>query len=150
MYAFDIIVDNIDTAFETIKKLYDDDNITLKTYTTKSLKELTTRIGFVKHNNTRLCKMYETDSCYSFQKKNNFIVGSVDTILHFLYGHYMIATHFNNNTADILRKLIIKFEKYSLTLDVKQRFRVSCYGYEKTMLNVRKELWGKKLFNYRP
>jgi hypothetical protein len=150
MYAFDIIVDNIDTAFETIKNLYGDTNITLKTHTTESLKELTTRIGFVKHNNTRLCKMYETDSCYSFQKKNNFTVGSVDTILHFLYGHYMISTYYNDNNTDILRRLIIIFEKYALTLDIKQRFRVSCYGYEKTLLNVRKELWGKKLFNYRP
>lgn len=163
MYAFDIIVENIDEAFTQIQKNFHMDNLdtlTLQTYTTKSLKELTNKIGFVKHNNTRLCKLYETDSCYSFQKKQNFIIGSVDTVLHFLYANYMISKQFDtspshasqkdDSTPVAIQKLIIALEKYALTLDIKERFKISCYGYEKTATNVKKENWFKKAFNYRP
>jgi len=151
MYAFDIIVENIDEAFKEIQKNFESDNLTLKTHTTKSLKELTNKIGFVKHNNTRLCKLYETDSCYSFQKKQNFIIGSVDTVLHFLYANYMISTHFDkSDIVLVIQKLIINLEKYALTLDIKERFKIACYGYEKTPTNVKKENWFKKAFNYRP
>ena len=163
MYAFDIIVENIDEAFKEIQKNFNLDNLSLQTYTTKSLKELTNKIGFVKHNNTRLCKLYETDSCYSFQKKQNFVIGSVDTVLHFLYANYMISKHFDKsashashasqkteNTPAVIKKLIIALEKYALTLDIKERFKISCYGYEKTPTNVKKENWFKKAFNYRP
>jgi hypothetical protein len=156
MYAFDIMTSNVDETFAEIKKaLGSEAHITLVRYPSHSIKEVAPKISFVKfgHNETRLCKLYEVDSCYSYQKKNGFLIGSVDTVLHFLYSHYITASYYkgdDDRLTKIVRKLIVSLEKYANNLEPNQRFRVDCIGYEKTMVNVKKELWTRKLFNFRP
>lgn len=156
MYAFDILTDNVDETFEQIKKsLGSEAHITLVRYPSNSIKEVAPKISFVKfgHNETRLCKLYEVDACYSYQRKSGFLVGSIDTILHFLYGHYITASHYkgeDDKLTKAIRKLIVLLEKHSNELEPNDRFKVDCIGYEKTIVNVKKELWSRKLFNFRP
>lgn len=156
MYAFDIMTTNVNETFKDIKEsLGSETYVTLITNPSYSIKEIAVKISFVKfgQNNTKLCKLYEVDACYSYQKKNGFMVGSVDTILHFLYSHYITTIYYkgeDDKLTKAIRKLIVVLEKHANLLEPNLRFRVDCVGYEKTLVNVKKEHWNMKPFNFRP
>ena len=156
MYAFDIVTTNIDETFVEIKAaLGTDAHVTLVRYPSHSIKEVAPKIGFIRFgkNETRLCKLYEVDACYSYQKKSGFMVGSVDTTLYFLYGHYITSSYYKGEDDKLtrsIRKLIVSLEKHANSLEPNQRFRVDCVGHEKTIVNVKKEMWDRKNFNFRP
>lgn len=156
MYAFDIMTMDVDQTFAEIKaSLGSDAHVTLVKYPSNSIKEVAAKVSFVKFgkSETRLCKLYEVDACYSYQKRGGFVVGSVDTILHFLYSHYITASHYkgdDNKLTKVIRKLICALEKHANELEPNQRFRVDCVGYEKTIIDVKREMWARKNFNFRP
>lgn len=154
MPDFEFIVENIDEAFQQIQA---DLGVELgfKKNPTNSFYEVMSYSASITYNGMNLCRLYQTDSCYSYQQTNGYRVGTVDTVLHFLYGTYMTSSHFNTSNgllADASKRLIIALEEHAQKelSDPKQRLKVKCVGYEKTILNVKKELWTKKPFNYRP
>ena len=155
LYDIDILSDDIEKTFEELKKEFGSD-LTIKRHITNEFSEIASNTVSILYKETRLCKLYQTDSCYSYQKIQTFKVGTIDTVLHFLYGNYMTAMHFNTQQGSLAaayRKLIVALEYYSQQedkADPDKRLRVKCTGYEKTLLNVRKEMWGKRAFVYRP
>lgn len=80
--------------------------------------------------------------CYSYVKKNNFIVGTGFTILTFLYAYlleYKIQTNLllYNDT----KYLVTLINKWIKNKDIDDKFITDCYGTEKTLSDIRKNKW---------
>ncbi|NBP58543.1 hypothetical protein EBU71_18810, partial [bacterium] len=94
------------------------------------------------------------EECYSVKHISGYTVGTVDTILTFLYAYLMTYQYFEKDDVmynDTL-KLIKITEKY-ISKHLKtanSRFTSKCYGHQKTLENIRKEKWNKPGFFYRP
>lgn len=152
-YNIDILTDNLERTCQEIKELFGN-SIEFKK-TTNNFKEVISNTINIFYNKTRFCKLYQTDSCYSYQKKNNFRCGTVDTILHLLYGEYISSIHFNTLNgvfSKSLQQIILLLEKYSNNnlSDPERRLRLACTGYERTVNDIKKEFWNKPVFIYRP
>lgn len=148
-YMFEILTDDIDKAYEKLKT----EGTELVKHPRRMLYEVSSDVGHVKIGEKKLCKIYLTDACYSYQRKKGFFVGSVDTVLYFLYSQYITSSHFNNAEGRItkgLRGMILAMEDYANKLGVNERFKTKCQGHEQTLLDVRKENWDTKGFRYRP
>jgi hypothetical protein len=89
-------------------------------------------------------------NCYSITQQAGYTVGTVDTLLQYMYAYYMTYDFFEEDrtlsTATL--QLIHSLEKYA-SQDLRiaeQRFSTVCYGKEKTLLNAKKEQWGQRRF----
>jgi hypothetical protein len=90
------------------------------------------------------------NECFSINKNiNGYTIGSIDTILYFLYTSYIYNTIYTNDTVLSHEKLyyINEFENYiknNLHNNILKRLKSNCYGkinYEDEI----KEIWKKKL-----
>jgi hypothetical protein len=90
------------------------------------------------------------NECFSINKNiNGYTIGSIDTILYFLYNSYIYNTIYTNDVSLSNEKLyyINEFENYikdSLNNNISKRLKSNCYGkinYEDEI----KEIWKKKL-----
>ena len=156
MYMFDILSENID---ETYKVLKDELNLDIKlTLYNKSLYEVSSHIGSLIYEQPdgkiiKLCKIYKTDACYSYQKISGYHVGSIDTVLCFLYSQYMTSAHYNTHDGKLtkaLRTLIVSLESNVNDMNTTDRFKTNCLGYEQTMIDIRKDNWDQRGFMFRP
>ena len=94
-----------------------------------------------------------SDNCFSIHRKYGYVVGSTDTILQLLYAYQMTYMHFmkgalKKRVVDIIASLIDLCNGIDMT--TKKRFSLSCFGVQKTLADVRKSMWDKKPFRYRP
>lgn len=151
LYIYEILTTDMEEVFGKIKKEMND--AVLVKLPRRMLYEVSSHVGHVKVGDIKLCKIYVTDACYSYQSKKGFRVGSVDTVLCFLYSQYITSTYFNNAEGRItpaIRGLIVGLESYANDLELTERFKTNCQGYEQSLLDVRKENWTEKPFRYRP
>ena len=90
------------------------------------------------------------NECFSINKNiNGYTIGSIDTILYFLYNSYIYNTIYTIDVSLSNEKLyyINEFENYikdSLNNNISKRLKSNCYGkinYEDEI----KEIWKKKL-----
>jgi hypothetical protein len=90
------------------------------------------------------------NECFSINKNiNGYTIGSIDTILYFLYNSYIYNTIYTTDVSLSNEKLyyINEFEIYikdSLNNNISKRLKSNCYGkinYEDEI----KEIWKKKL-----
>jgi hypothetical protein len=90
------------------------------------------------------------NECFSINKNiNGYTIGSIDTILYFLYNSYIYNTIYTTDVSLSNEKLyyINEFENYikdSLNNNISKRLKSNCYGkinYEDEI----KEIWKKKL-----
>jgi len=90
------------------------------------------------------------NECFSINKNiNGYTIGSIDTILYFLYNSYIYNTIYTNNSVLSNEKLyyINEYENYiknNLHNNILKRLKSNCYGkinYEDEI----KEIWKKKL-----
>jgi hypothetical protein len=90
------------------------------------------------------------NECFSINKNiNGYTIGSIDTILYFLYNSYIYNTIYTKNSVLSNEKLyyINEFENYiknNLHNNILKRLKSNCYGkinYEDEI----KEIWKKKL-----
>ena len=89
------------------------------------------------------------NECFSINNVNNYTLGSIDTILYFLYTTYIYNTIYIKNTALSNEKLyyINEYENYikeNLNNNILKRLKSNCYGkinYEEEI----REIWKKKL-----
>jgi hypothetical protein len=114
-------------------------------------------VVYISFNNKdyRLFTLLETaHNCYSVCDLNGYRVGTVDTLLTFFYGFYMVYDYyfklkrFKKQHLDIYQTYINILEEYSNK--IKDRFSTSCFGEEKTLTVVRRENWIIRPFMYRP
>jgi hypothetical protein len=89
------------------------------------------------------------NECFSINTINNYTIGSLDTILYFLYTTYIYNTIYTVDTLMSTEKLyyINEYEKYintNINNNILKRLKSNCYGkinYEDEI----KEIWKKKL-----
>jgi hypothetical protein len=77
--------------------------------------------------------IHNQNDCFAVQKMNGYTVGSVDTILYFLYSYYLLnhITINNTDTNDEILHHIDMYEKYiddNLMNSINKRLKISCYG----------------------
>jgi hypothetical protein len=89
------------------------------------------------------------NECFSINNVNNYTLGSIDTILYFLYTTYIYNTIYINNTGLSNEKLyyINEYEKYikeNLNNNILKRLKSNCYGKINYEDEIR-EIWRKKL-----
>lgn len=89
------------------------------------------------------------NGCYSYCKKKGMRVGTVFTILYFLYCEYMNKQL--ENPHDILQNIDTVY-KIMKTMSCENHcfMNIICYGEVKDMRQIRKDSWNKKLSKYRP
>lgn len=92
------------------------------------------------------------DNCYSIQKIKGYNVGSYDTILCFLYSHYitmLIGKYINpsrkNNALENIQKNINYYENILKNVKTSKRYKIKCYGAELTKSDIYEKNWYKKL-----
>ena len=87
------------------------------------------------------------NECFSINNINSYTIGSLDTILYFLYTTYIYNTIYTTDSKMSNEKLyyINEYEKYIIIHNnILKRLKSSCYGkinYEDEI----KEIWKKKL-----
>jgi hypothetical protein len=89
------------------------------------------------------------NECFSINNVNNYTLGSIDTILYFIYTTYIYNTIYINNTGLSNEKLyyINEYEKYikeNLNNNILKRLKSNCYGKINYEDEIR-EIWRKKL-----
>lgn len=99
-----------------------------------------------------------SSDCYSYIKINGYCVGSIDTILFFLYSIYIIYFIFSK---DSVKKNILNETLYYISLyedlitkkyikDVYERLSIKCYGIEVDKNEIKKKFWTNTSSLYRP
>jgi hypothetical protein len=73
------------------------------------------------------------NQCFSIQKMNGYTIGSLDTILYFLYSYYLLNEMYgkNPNFATEYLHYINSYEDYIkkyIKNDIKKRLKPNCYG----------------------
>jgi len=91
-------------------------------------------ISILNKNNNKIFKILDIiltkNECFSMQKISGYTVGSIDTILYFLYCNYILNDIYNKNTDEILY-IINTYEEYInnvLKSNIKKRLKSTCYG----------------------
>lgn len=104
-----------------------------------------------KKNNTlfRLISILKNENdCFSVQKKNGFTVGSIDTILYFLYSMNLLNDlYINKNEINIYTSIYInQCEKYiaDFLTSPKSRLMTKCYGNVKNDI-INLNLWKQRM-----
>ena len=106
--------------------------------------------------NYALFRLFDaTTECYSTVRIGDYTVGSVDTILMFLYGYYATNLQFQTDDGLIGRHtltLISLLESYieENMNDVTSRLSTTCFGKAFSYLDWKKEQFGKKAREYVP
>lgn len=89
------------------------------------------------------------NSCFSYCKKKGIRVGTVFTILYFLYYEYMNRQL--EYTDDIVQNIDIVYKiMKNMSCENHCFMNIICYGEVKDMRQIRKDSWNKKLSKYRP
>jgi hypothetical protein len=104
-----------------------------------------------------LCRLYEvSDSCFSIKELHGYVVGSIDTVLQFLYAYHMTNSYYSKGKGFTLRQTqqLIAVLEHQLENNAAQplsdRFSTQCYGVEDTLSNIKRKLWERSIFVYRP
>jgi hypothetical protein len=103
-----------------------------------------------------LCRLYDaTTECYSTVRIGDYTVGSVDTILMFLYGYYATNLQFQTDTGLIGRHTLTQIALLESYIeenmnDISHRLSTTCYGHAFSYLDWKKEQFGKKAREYVP
>jgi hypothetical protein len=89
------------------------------------------------------------NECFSINNVNNYTLGSIDTIVYFLYTTYIYNTIYINNIELSNEKLyyINEYENYikeNLNNNILKRLKSNCYGKINYEDEIR-EIWKKKL-----
>jgi hypothetical protein len=96
------------------------------------------------------------NDCYSYVKIKDFYVGSIDTILYFMYSIYIIYFIFSKKDNNILHETLYYIKLYEDIIDKKyikdvyERLSIECYGNKKYKTEVRQKYWNNKISVYRP
>jgi hypothetical protein len=93
------------------------------------------------------------ENCFSVCDLEGYRVGTVDTILTFLYAYKMVYECFNElpKKQNINSSLIYVLEQHAYEIpNIKKRITTTCFGDEQTILNIKREKWNKHAFLYRP
>ena len=92
------------------------------------------------------------NNCFSIQKINNYIIGSYDTIICFIYSQYiafLIAKYINpkrvNTALENLELDFLYYENLLKNLSSSKRYKTKCYGKELSIHNIYKKNWYKKM-----
>jgi hypothetical protein len=77
--------------------------------------------------------MHNNNECFAVQKMNGYTVGSVDSILYFLYSYHLLnyMTFNDIDTENELLYLIGLYESYihiNLKNNIDKRLKITCYG----------------------
>lgn len=90
-----------------------------------------------KINDNIICQAINVgNDCLSIMKKRGYTIGSVDTIMYFLYRLSLL----NYVNASILWSIDAKLSN----LSVQKRLSKTCYGVEYSLKDVLKKNWGKR------
>ena len=165
-YLFQILSKNYAIDCKNISNIIRK-NINLKKYKLKIIKKTDTsssidiiqnryRIQLINKNNNKLKNIIEItkvkDNCFSVQNINNYTIGSLDTILCFLYSRYtaiLVGKYINpnrvNNALKNIEDDISIYENILKNIKDKYRFKIKCYGKELTIHKIYKKNWGKKM-----
>jgi hypothetical protein len=117
----------------------------IKLYNSKELhvskdKHISNLIGdnlIFKMNDSIICQVINVgNDCFSIMKNKGYTIGSVDTIMYFLYRLSLI----NYINPSILWSLDVKLSNIS----VQKRLSKMCYGVEYSLKDVLKKNWGKR------
>lgn len=145
-----IVNDNIDKKKYNIIKLD-------KTYTTNSVDILEKRYRIVlEDKNTKkrislISIINVINNCFSIQKIKGYTVGSIDTILCFLYSYYityLISKYIkyrHNTVLEDTQQYINLYETMINKIELKKRLLTNCYGKELTKDDIYLKNWDKKL-----
>ena len=128
-----------------------------KTYITSSVDILETRYRVVLED--RLTKkrvslisiINVSNNCFSIQKIKGYTVGSIDTILCFLYSYYLtylIAKYLDyrhNTVLEDTQQYINLYENMINKVKLNKRLLTTCYGKEISKDDIYLKNWGKKL-----
>lgn len=94
------------------------------------------------------------DRCYSTTDIHGLTVGTPYTILSFLYAYYLVYRVFESlKIAKHVEQMIKLLETYVETkLTLKEKFVTECFGQEKSLLSVKKEIFinPSQRYLYRP
>jgi len=165
-YLFQILSKNYAIDCKNISNIIQK-NINLKKYKLKIIKKTDTsssidiienryRIQLINKNNNKLINIIEItkvkDNCFSVQNINNYTIGSLDTILCFLYSRYtaiLVGKYINpnrvNNALKNIEDDISIYENILKKIKNRDRFKIKCYGKELTIHKIYKKNWGKKM-----
>jgi len=128
-----------------------------KTYTTSSVDILETRYRVVledistKKRVSLISIINVKNNCFSIQKIKGYTVGSIDTILCFLYSYYLtylIAKYLeyrHNTVLEDTQQYINLYENMINKLKLNKRLSIDCYGKELSKYDIYVKNWDKKL-----
>ncbi len=88
-----------------------------------------------------LLTIVETDHCYAVTTKEDYTIGTPYTILNFMYAYWLVYyVYENKQITNAMNRIIKALEEYIYKEStIEERFRVECYGKEKSILDVKKE-----------
>jgi hypothetical protein len=145
-----IVNNTIDKKYYLILKLD-------KTYTTSSVDILETRYRIVledvltKKRVSLISIINVTNNCFSIQKIKGYTIGSIDTILCFLYSYYLtylIAKYIqyrHNTVLEDTQQYINLYENMINNIKLKKRLLMTCYGKEISKEDMYLKNWDRKL-----
>ena len=128
-----------------------------KTYTTSSVDILETRYRVVledistKKRVSLISIINVANNCFSIQKIKGYTVGSIDTILCFLYSYYLtylIAKYLDyrhNTVLEDTQQYINLYENMISKIKLNKRLLTNCYGKEISKDDIYLKNWDKKL-----
>lgn len=128
-----------------------------KTYTTSSVDILETRyrVGLedisTKKRVSLISIINVANNCFSIQKIKGYTVGSIDTILCFLYSYYLtylVAKYLeyrHNTVLEDTQQYINLYEKMISKIKLNKRLLTTCYGKEISKDDIYLKNWDKKL-----
>ena len=128
-----------------------------KTYTTSSVDILETRYRVVledistKKRVSLISIINVANNCFSIQKIKGYTVGSIDTILCFLYSYYLtylVAKYLeyrHNTVLEDTQQYINLYEKMISKIKLNKRLLTTCYGKEISKDDIYLKNWDKKL-----
>lgn len=128
-----------------------------KTYTTNSIDILENRYRIViediltKKRISLISIVNVKNNCFSVQNIKGYTVGSIDTILCFLYSYYLtylIAKYLlyrHNTVLEDTQQYINLYENMINKLSLNKRLLTSCYGKEISKEDIYLKNWDKKL-----
>lgn len=159
--TFEILSIDPEQTLEKLKKILPTDvtiNVSKRFYYQEIIpKRIRVYIKTKTGKELKLITIIHTDNnCFSYVDMDTYgvRVGSPYTILHLLYSYWIVYfVYESKRIQDQVLNMIIMLETYIKKLPIKQRFLLSCYGQEKTLMDVKKERWcdaSKADFVYRP
>jgi hypothetical protein len=145
MTSYDIISENYKVTTTEIKNLIfkyikTKSDIIIKSHSFLYNNDIIPNNYLITYKKRPLISIYESKACYSYKENKGLNIATIDTFLSLMYGFlFANRTYYNKYKIMCTINILLNLQNKNFKKDIFIPFEIKCYGYQRTVEDLKKE-----------